>query len=81
MLDSCFRQVEFAGVLKGTEHAAAARKLVDFMLSTRFQADIPLQMFVFPVREDTKLPAVFTKFAEVAPKPLTLPAADDRRTP
>ena len=28
-----------------------ARKLVDFMLSQRFQADIPLQMFVFPVRE------------------------------
>ena len=35
MLDSCFRQVEFAGVLKGTEHQAAARKLVDFMLSER----------------------------------------------
>ena len=76
MLDSCFRQVEFAGVLKGTEHAAAARKLVDFMLSARFQADVPLQMFVFPVREGTPLPPVFTKFADVAPDPLSLPAAD-----
>ena len=76
MLDSCFRQVEFAGVIKGTEHPAAARKLVDFMLSERFQADVPLQMFVFPVRKGTPLPAVFTKFAQVAPKPLTLPAAD-----
>jgi thiamine transport system substrate-binding protein len=46
------------------------------MLSERFQADVPLQMFVFPVREGTPLPAVFTKFADVAPKPLTLPAAD-----
>jgi thiamine transport system substrate-binding protein len=76
MLDSCFRQVEFAGVIKGTEHAAAARKLVDFMLSERFQADIPLQMFVFPVRDGTPLPAVFTKFAEVPEQPWTLPPAD-----
>jgi thiamine transport system substrate-binding protein len=79
MLDSCFRQVEFAGVLKGTEHAAAARKLVDFMLSARFQADVPLQMFVFPVREGTPLPPVFTKFADVAADPLSLPAADISR--
>jgi thiamine transport system substrate-binding protein len=76
MLDSCFRQVEFAGVLKGTEHQAAARKLVDFMLSKEFQADVPLQMFVFPVRNSTPLPAVFSKFAEVAKTPLVLPAAD-----
>ena len=76
MLDSCFRQVEFAGVLKGTEHQAAARKLVDFMLSERFQADVPLQMFVFPVRDGTPLPAVFTKFAQVATKPLSLQPAD-----
>jgi thiamine transport system substrate-binding protein len=76
MLDSCFRQVEFAGVLKGAAHPKAAQQLVDFMLTERFQADVPLQMFVFPVREGTPLPAVFTKFAEVAAKPLTLPAAD-----
>ena len=81
MLDSCFRQVEFAGVLKGTEHPAAARKLVDFMLSARFQADIPLQMFVFPVRDGTPLPPVFTKFAEVPAKPLSLPAGRHRRAP
>ena len=76
MLDSCFRQVEFAGILKGTEHQAAARKLVDFMLSEQFQADVPLQMFVFPVRDGTPLPAVFSKFADVAKTPLVLPPAD-----
>jgi len=76
MLDSCFRQVEFAGVIKGTDHEAAARQLVDFMLSERFQADVPLQMFVFPVRDGTPLPAVFTKFAEVPSQPLSLPPAD-----
>jgi thiamine transport system substrate-binding protein len=76
MLDSCFRQVEFAGVLKGTQHGAAARKLVDFMLSERFQADVSLQMFVFPVRDGTPLPPVFTKFADVAKDPLSLPAPE-----
>ena len=76
MLDSCFRQVEFAGVLKGTSHRAAARKLVDFLLSRAFQEDVPLQMVVFPVRNGTKLPAVFTKFADTPAKPLSLPAAD-----
>jgi len=75
MLDSCFRQVELAGVIKGTDHPAAARKLVDFMLTERFQADIPLQMFVFPVRDGTPLPAVFTKFAEVPDEPWSLPPA------
>jgi thiamine transport system substrate-binding protein len=76
MLDSCFRQVEFAGVLKGTEHRTEARQLVDFMLSKEFQSDIPLSMFVFPVVDGTPLPPLFEQFAEVAPDPLSLPPAD-----
>jgi thiamine transport system substrate-binding protein len=76
MLDSCFQQVEFAGVLAGTEHRREARAFVDFLLSKRFQEDIPLQMFVFPVRDDAALPPVFQKFAEVPPSPLSLPPAE-----
>ena len=76
LLASCFRQVEFAGVLKGAAEPGAARRLVDFMLSPRFQADIPLQMFVFPVRDGTKLPEVFTKFAEVPAAPLKLSTSE-----
>jgi thiamine transport system substrate-binding protein len=72
MLDSCFSQVEFAGVLKGTDHPKEARALVDWMLSPRFQRDVPLQMFVFPVVTGTKLPPVFEQFADVPPDPLTL---------
>jgi thiamine transport system substrate-binding protein len=75
LTDTCFRQVEFAGVLKGAAHAAAARKLIDFMLSEKFQADIPLQMFVFPARTGTPLPSVFTKYAEVPAHPRSLPPA------
>ncbi len=48
--DTCFRQVEFVGILKGTKQRAAAEKFVDFMLSAPFQEDMPLQMFVYPVQ-------------------------------
>lgn len=73
--DSCFRQVEFAGVLRGAEHEDAARALVDFMLSEQFQEDIPLQMFVFPANADAGLPEVFTDHAIVPEEPLELPAS------
>jgi thiamine transport system substrate-binding protein len=79
LLDTCFRQIEFAGILKGTEHEKAAKQFVDFLLSPRFQEDMPLQMYVFPVREGVKLPAEFTKFAEVPSKPLVLPTRDIAR--
>jgi thiamine transport system substrate-binding protein len=75
MTRSCFRQVEFAGILRGTEHRAAARKLVDFLLSEQFQADVPLQMFVFPAREGTPLPKIFQQFAVTADDPYTLAPA------
>jgi thiamine transport system substrate-binding protein len=71
--DSCFRQIEFAGVLRGARNEDGARKLVDFMLSTSFQEDIPLSMFVFPVNRDAKLPTEFVKFAVVPESPLDLP--------
>jgi thiamine transport system substrate-binding protein len=73
VLSTCFRQIEFAGILDGTDHAKAARRFVDFLLSKRFQEDMPLQMFVYPVLEGAKLPAVFVEFSEVAPDPLSLP--------
>jgi thiamine transport system substrate-binding protein len=73
VLSSCFRQVELAGVLRGAGNPAGARKLVDFLLSPRFQADVPLTMFVFPVRKGVPLPAVFRKFAPTVPHPLELP--------
>ena len=69
---SCFRQVEFAGVLRGTEHEAAARQLVDFLISTRFQNELPLNLFVYPARTDATLPREFTDFAVVPNAPLTI---------
>ena len=69
---SCFRQIEFVGILATTEHPEEAQQLVDFMLSTTFQEDIPLQMFVFPVVDDAELPEVFVEHAELPEDPFQL---------
>ncbi len=63
---SVFRQIEFVGIIKGTKKTDLAKKFVDFMLDKRFQEDIPLQMFVFPVNRTATLPEVFVKHARVA---------------
>ncbi len=66
----CFRQVEFVGILKGTQQRALAEKFVDFMLSREFQMGMPEQMFVYPVRSDTPLPDVFIETAQVPEEPV-----------
>jgi thiamine transport system substrate-binding protein len=73
VLSSCFRQVEFVGVLRNAKHPVQAQRLVDFMISDRFQRDVPLSMFVYPVRRETALPAVFTKYGPLAPHPYQQP--------
>lgn len=74
--DGCFRQVEFAGVLKGTDAPAEARALVDFLLSPEVQADIPLNMFVSPALATAQVPADYEAFTATPGSPLSLdPAA------
>jgi thiamine transport system substrate-binding protein len=70
--DTCFRQIEFVGILKGTRQRALAEKFVDFMLGNQFQEDVPLQMFVYPVHPNAALPEVFTKFAQMPEQPAVL---------
>lgn len=60
----CFRQVEFVGILSGTEHRELAEALVDFLLGEIFQEDIPLRMFVFPANENAELPEEFLEYTE-----------------
>jgi thiamine transport system substrate-binding protein len=72
---TCFRQVEFAGVLRGSEHAAAGRQLVDFLISERFQREIALNLFVFPVNRSVELQPEFVQYATIPSDPLTLDPA------
>jgi thiamine transport system substrate-binding protein len=50
----CFRQIEYVGILDGTDNLEAAQAFVDFTLSVAFQEDLPLQMFVFPDNVDAE---------------------------
>jgi thiamine transport system substrate-binding protein len=76
---TCFRQVEFAGVLRGTKNADAAGKLVDYLSGPTFQADLPLTLFVNPANTTVDLPQVFTDFAATPASPLTMdPTAIER---
>lgn len=70
--DTCFRQIEFVGILKGTQRRDLAEKFIDFMLGKQFQEDMPLQMFVYPVNPDAKLPEEFVKYAQTPSQPATL---------
>lgn len=75
LTDSCFRQIEFAGILAGTDHPAEAAALIDFMLSETFQADIPLNMFVSPANAEVEVPELFAEHAADVTDPLFLDPA------
>lgn len=72
MLDGCYRQVEFAGVLRGSSDPQSARVVVDWLVSPQVQADIPLAMFVFPARGAVALPEVFERFVDRPTEPLEI---------
>lgn len=76
MVDSCFRQIEFAGVLRGTDHVAEARLLVDYLVSDTFQSRLPESLFVYPANSSTELPESFVRHSPVVTNPLTMGAAD-----
>jgi thiamine transport system substrate-binding protein len=70
--ETCFRQIEFVGILQRTEQRELAEKFVDFMLSEQFQGDMPLQMFVFPVNQSASLPDEFVQYAQIPDQPAGL---------
>jgi thiamine transport system substrate-binding protein len=74
--NTCFRQIEFVGILQGGKNRALAEKWIDFMLSPAFQADMPLQMFVFPVNPNAELDEAFVQFLAVPERPVQLDPAD-----
>ncbi|MEJ2010896.1 MAG: thiamine ABC transporter substrate-binding protein [Anaerolineales bacterium] len=62
---SCFRQIEFVGILAGTQQRQLAQAWIDFMLSVTFQENMPLTMFVYPVNPAAALPQVFVENAVI----------------
>jgi thiamine transport system substrate-binding protein len=76
---TCFRQVEFAGVLRGTDAEPEARRLVDFLISERFQREVPMNLFVWPANADVVLDPTFVRFATIPEQPLNLDPGEIER--
>jgi thiamine transport system substrate-binding protein len=72
---TCFRQVEFAGILRGTDHVDEARQLVDFLADEPFQSTLPLALFVYPANGAAALPQEFVDFAVVPDDPRSVDPA------
>jgi thiamine transport system substrate-binding protein len=75
LLDTCFRQVEYAGLLDGAENPEGAKAFIDFMVGRSFQAALPENMYVYPVDESVELPKAWARWAPTAPKPWSVPEA------
>ncbi len=76
LLDTCFRQVEYAGVLAGAANPEGAAALLDFLLSDDVQADIPGAMYMYPVSSTVELPEEWAAWAPLAQEPFTVAPAD-----
>jgi thiamine transport system substrate-binding protein len=63
LLDTCFRQVEYAGVLAGAKNPQGAKAFVEFLLGPDVQKALPDSMYVFPVRRGTPLPSAWSRYA------------------
>jgi thiamine transport system substrate-binding protein len=72
VVETCFRQVEYAGILRGTTYPREARLLIDFLISETFQTDLPLTQFVYPANRTVALPEVFTTHSARPIAPLTM---------
>ncbi|MFJ9566546.1 thiamine ABC transporter substrate binding subunit [Streptomyces fuscichromogenes] len=73
---TCFRQIEFAGLLSNARNTEGGKALIDFLVSKEFQEDMPLNMFVYPVVKGAAVPAEFTEYGPAAKDPETM--APDR---
>ncbi|MEU3982229.1 thiamine ABC transporter substrate-binding protein [Streptomyces sp. NPDC026672] len=71
---TCFRQIEYAGLLSNARNSEGGKAFLDFLVGKEFQEDMPLNMFVYPVREGAQVPPEFTKYGPQAKDPETLPA-------
>ncbi|WP_255955756.1 thiamine ABC transporter substrate-binding protein [Streptomyces odontomachi] len=80
---TCFRQTEYAGLLAHAKNPKGGKALLDFLISTTFQNDMPLNMYVDPVRKDAQPPALYRKYAVQVDAPHTMAAAKiaDHRDP
>lgn len=74
LLETCYRQVEYAGVIAGSGNEDAAKQFVEFMLSIPVQEAISEVTYMHPTNPDAKAPADLEKFGPLATTITTVPA-------
>ena len=72
LLDTCFRQVEYAGVLEGAANPTGAQAVVDWLVSPEVQAAIPDNMYMHPVDAEVALPELWAQWAPLAEEPIVV---------
>lgn len=68
ILDGCFRQTEFVGVLKNAKNPAGAAAVVKYLLTPKFQASFPEAMYMYPIMAGTPIPEAWSKFTQITPR-------------
>lgn len=56
---AAYAQIEGVGILKGSKNPKAAELFIEYLLSPEFQALIPENQFMYPVRSDVELDPAF----------------------
>lgn len=62
----CFRQIEYAGVLRNAKNPSGAESIIKFMLGKAFQEALPSSMYVYPIDKSVALPESWTLRAPAA---------------
>jgi len=74
LMDTCFRQVEYAGVIEGADNPTGAQKVLEWLLSPEVQEALPTSMYVYPVT-DVPLPSDWARFAPQPEQPIVMDPA------
>jgi thiamine transport system substrate-binding protein len=76
LLETCFEQVEYAGLIDGAENPEGGQELIEFLVSPEVQAALPTSMYVFPVADGVELPPEWAKYAEQPTDPYEVDPAE-----
>ena len=66
ILDGCFRQTEYAGVLLKAQNPDNARTLINYLVSKKFQETFPTAMYMYPIDTSVPLPDSWTANTQLA---------------
>ncbi len=76
VLSTCYRQVEYAGVLADADNPDGARTVVQWLQSRAVQEALPTNMYVLPVDGEATLPPAWARWA---PRPDATSSLDPSR--